>query len=138
FLNYPGGKYRLLPQLLPLFPDKVDRFVDLFAGSAVVSTNYSNTDSYLINDNNIELINLIKYVSQSNIDDFLFKTKQIIEAYGLSDTSSKGYYFYGLNSNEGLSQYNKQGYLKLRTDFNSGLSEFSRENQLYVLTVYAF
>lgn len=31
-LNYTGGKYKLLPQLLELFPKQVKTFVDLFAG----------------------------------------------------------------------------------------------------------
>lgn len=30
--NYTGGKYKLLPQLLELFPKQVNTFVDLFAG----------------------------------------------------------------------------------------------------------
>lgn len=31
-LNYIGGKYRLLKQILPLFPANIDTFVDLFSG----------------------------------------------------------------------------------------------------------
>ena len=31
-LNYTGGKYKLLPQILPLFPKDIDVFVDLFCG----------------------------------------------------------------------------------------------------------
>lgn len=31
-LNYVGGKYRLLSQIMPYFPDKIDTFVDLFSG----------------------------------------------------------------------------------------------------------
>lgn len=34
-LNYTGGKYKLLPQLLELFPKQVNTFVDLFAGGGV-------------------------------------------------------------------------------------------------------
>ena len=30
---YMGNKYRLLPQLLPLFPSNIDTFYDLFGGS---------------------------------------------------------------------------------------------------------
>lgn len=30
--NYIGAKYRLLPQLLPLFPPNITTFVDLFGG----------------------------------------------------------------------------------------------------------
>lgn len=38
-LNYTGGKYKLLPQLLELFPKQVNTFVDLFAGGGNVSVN---------------------------------------------------------------------------------------------------
>lgn len=38
-LNYIGGKYRLLPQILPLFPKQINTFVDLFAGGLDVSIN---------------------------------------------------------------------------------------------------
>ena len=29
-MNYVGGKYKLLPQILPLFPENIDTFVDMF------------------------------------------------------------------------------------------------------------
>jgi len=29
-LNFTGGKYKLLPQILPLFPEKINTFVDIF------------------------------------------------------------------------------------------------------------
>ena len=31
-LNYTGGKFKLLPQILPLFPNDINRFIDLFGG----------------------------------------------------------------------------------------------------------
>lgn len=30
--NYIGAKYKLLPQILPLFPDKIPILFDLFGG----------------------------------------------------------------------------------------------------------
>ena len=38
-LNYTGGKYRLLGQILPAFPREYSRFVDLFAGGFNVGIN---------------------------------------------------------------------------------------------------
>ena len=37
--NYIGAKYKLLSQILPLFPDNITTFVDMFGGSAEVSLN---------------------------------------------------------------------------------------------------
>ena len=36
-LNYTGGKYKLLNQILPLFPQDIDKFIDLFCGGASVA-----------------------------------------------------------------------------------------------------
>ena len=35
-LNYTGGKYNLLTQLFPLFPDEINTFIDLFGGGGVL------------------------------------------------------------------------------------------------------
>lgn len=34
-LNYTGGKFKLLPQILPLMPDDIENFVDLFCGGVM-------------------------------------------------------------------------------------------------------
>lgn len=36
---YMGNKYRLLPQLIPLFPSNINTFYDLFGGSGCMSGN---------------------------------------------------------------------------------------------------
>lgn len=33
-LNYVGGKFKLLPQLMPLFPQNISKFIDIFGGGA--------------------------------------------------------------------------------------------------------
>ena len=40
-LNYTGGKYKLLKQLIPLFPEKINTFIDLFGGGFNVGINVS-------------------------------------------------------------------------------------------------
>ena len=56
-LNYIGGKYKLLPQLLPLFPHNIGTFVDLFCGGANVGINVS-ANTIIFNDNLVYLIDL--------------------------------------------------------------------------------
>lgn len=34
--NYTGAKYKLLQQILPLFPENIDTFVDLFGGEKLI------------------------------------------------------------------------------------------------------
>ena len=49
-LNYIGGKQRILGQILPLFPAKIDCFVDLFTGGCNVGINV-NAEKIICNDN---------------------------------------------------------------------------------------
>ena len=56
-LNYIGGKYKLLPQIIPLFPKKINKFVDLFVGGANVAIN-THAQRIICNDNLIYLISL--------------------------------------------------------------------------------
>ena len=137
-LNYTGGKYKLLPQILPHFPQDVDKFVDLFCGGGNVGINVS-CNKVIFNDNN-ELLrfmfgtfkNLDKQVTFETID-------AIIEKYELSNTEKYGYDFYGCNSAEGLAAYNGPHYMKLRDDFNHHANlEYNYYVTLYVLIVYAF
>ena len=50
-MNYIGGKYKLLPQLLPLFPDKINTFVD-----DLISRLSSTDTSKLITNIDLEVL----------------------------------------------------------------------------------
>lgn len=52
-LNYTGGKFKLLPQILPLFPDNINTFIDLFTGGCNVGV---NVEANKIVCNDIELL----------------------------------------------------------------------------------
>ena len=58
-LNYTGGKYKLLPQLLPLFPKDTDVFVDLFCGGCNVGINVA-ARRVVYNDSNSRLCRLYR------------------------------------------------------------------------------
>jgi site-specific DNA-adenine methylase len=49
-LNYIGGKYKLLEQILPLFPKEIKTFIDLFAGGCNVGLNVK-AEKIICNDN---------------------------------------------------------------------------------------
>lgn len=137
-LNYTGGKYKLLPQILPLFPQKVEKFVDLFCGGCNVGINVE-CNKVLFNDSEVHLIgllNVLKKWQNKKIFDFLFKT---IDKYNLSLSYKYGYEFYGCKSTSGLGKYNKEGYLKLRNDFNNiNIKDDEYYLMLYLLIVYSF
>lgn len=113
-MNYIGGKYKLLPQIFPLFPKKVDTFVDLFCGGANVGANVS-ANIILLNDNLTFLIDLYNCFLKNSLDDTVAYIEKKIADYGLSLT-------------------NQEGYLKLREDYNINRNPLD----LFVLVAYSF
>ena len=135
-LNYTGGKYKLLPQILSFFPEKVHFFIDLFCGGGNVGINVP-ADYTLYNDQEWRLPGLYKFMAELGFEKMTVAVKDIISKYGLSDSKSKSYEFYGCNSSEGLAAYNREGYAKLRRDFNS-MDDENCEYYVYFFTLVAF
>ena len=137
-LNYTGGKYKLLPQILPLFPKEIDCFIDLFCGGCNVGINvesksviYNDIDEHLL-----YLFNTFKNLDKDVIFEQIFK---IIKDYELSLVCEHGYDYYNCESGKGVGKYNKERFLKLRNDFNHNKQEdYYYYIMLYVMIVYAF
>lgn len=140
-LNYTGGKYRLLPQILPNFPEKVGVFVDLFCGGCNVGINIE-ADKVIYNDLNRNLLYLYNTFKNLDKDTTFYWIYHIIKEYNLSLVSKHGYDFYNCNSSKGLGDYNREGFLKLRSDFNNKTLSHNEDYyyyiMLYVMIVYAF
>lgn len=117
-LNYTGGKYRLLKQIIPIFPSNISTFVDLFCGGGNVGINV-NANHIVLNDIDSKLIRLLQAMSMTSSDDFTNQVESMIRCYHLSDTSNNGYAAYNCDSSHGLAKYNKEAYQKLRNDFNA-------------------
>ena len=132
-LNYTGGKYKLLPQILPLFPKKIDTFVDLFAGGCNVAINV-DAARVVANDINRPLMEIYNYFQSRSAEKLLVEIDAIIEEYELSWSSKYGYEKYGSDSSRGLGAYNKEAYMKLRADYNASPSPL----MLYVTLLFAF
>lgn len=137
FLNYTGGKYRILNQLIPLFPTQSDTMVDLFGGSGVVTLNYHRADRYIFNDNNKQLVDLIRFIDNNSTIFIEQSIDKIIRHYDLSNTMAFGYEFYKTSSSKGLAAINKCGYMRLRTDYNNSL-QFSNLGPLYLYALIIF
>lgn len=113
-LNYIGGKFKLLPQILPLFPKEINNFVDMFCGGLNVAANINAKNIYA-NDLNDRMVGVLKLIKETSIDDLLSNIYLIINTYKLSNQ-------------------NKDGFLKLREDYNNEPSPIL----LYVLVCYSF
>ena len=116
-LNYTGGKFKLLPQILPLFPNKIDTFIDLFGGGFNVGINVK-ANQVIYNDIEEHIVELLNYFKNNEGNVIIKQIDSLIDEYGLTRTDKYGYEYYGCNSSEGVSKINKKPYLKLREDYN--------------------
>ena len=114
-MNYIGGKYKLFPQLLPLFPQKISMFYDIFGGGGSVSLNVDSEYVYF-NDIVHYVSDMFDELKGKNGEECVKKIKEVINEYQLSKT-------------------NKEGFEKLREYYNKGNKEWYI---FYTLMCYSF
>lgn len=137
-LNYTGGKFRILGQLLPSFPKDISTCVDLFCGGCNVGVNV-NAKRTLFIDSCPQLIALFSVMKGMEADDFIASVKDMIAKFRLSDSEVHGYAHYGCESSTGLASFNKKPYGRLRDYYANLPDDDSRKSvALYVLIVYGF
>lgn len=114
-LNFTGGKFKLLPQILPLFPNSMDIFIDLFTGGCNVGINI-HANKIICNDIQEEVINFLKICKK-------LSSKEMVEK------------LYVIKRKYKLSKINKEGYLNLRKDYNLGNKKWY---MFYSLVAHSF
>lgn len=115
-LNYVGGKFKLLPQILPLFPKNVDTFYDVFGGGGNVAINV-NANKVVYNDLNLRVVQILEAFKKKSTTSLLYDIDILIDKYNLSKT-------------------NRDGFLALRDHYNK--SDEKSPIELYALICYAF
>ncbi len=113
-LNYTGGKYSILKDILPHFPKNINTFIDLFAGGLNVGINIT-AKRIIANDQISYLIEMYEYFKKTDLEEILDGIDSIISEYSLD-------------------QMNVDGYNKLRNDYNSSQTPL----KLFVLTCFSF
>lgn len=88
-LNYVGGKYKLLPQIIPFMPNNIRHFVDLFGGGFNVGINV-DCEVTIYNDIESHVVELMEYLSNKDID-FLQQIEDLITKYNLSKENAEGF-----------------------------------------------
>jgi len=136
-LNYTGGKFRLLPQILPHFPKDIDIFADLFCGGLNVGLNVS-ARRVMFRDVSPQLLGLYNSFLQMEPAAVLERIDGIIAAYGLSRSAKYGYVHYGTDSSVGLGAVNRAAFLRLRAAYNQRGSDERDPLMLFVLILHAF
>lgn len=113
-LNYIGGKTKILKHILPLFPENIDNFVDLFAGGCNVGINVNAKKVHFV-DNLTYLIEMFKELKENELQITLDYIENRI---------------FDLE----LTQQNTEGYLKLREEYNKDKNPLD----LFVLIAFSF
>lgn len=116
-LNYVGGKYKLLKQILPLFPSDIDKFLDVFGGGFNVGANVK-TNEIIYNDTETHVCKLLKYLYQTETEIALEQIHELINKYNLS-------------------KENAEGFSKLREDYNNNRIK-NEHIAFYTMICYAF
>lgn len=114
-INYIGNKYKLIEQIIGLFPDKISYFVDVFGGSGTVLIN-TDADYYLYNDVNPYVSSIFEGMVNTDYDEIISKIEEVISEYELSMT-------------------NKEGFERLRDAYNNGKNDWIT---LYTLMCHSF
>jgi adenine-specific DNA-methyltransferase len=89
-VNYIGGKYKLLPQLYELFPERVNTFLDLFVGGFNVAVNM-NAERLICNDMNYKVVEMMRTLCYADIGVVLRRIDEKIEEYGLTKENEDGF-----------------------------------------------
>lgn len=114
-LNYVGGKYKLLEQIIPLFPNDINTFVDLFTGGCNVGINVE-AKSVVCNDTEQVVIDLFNSWKELDSSVALSILQNTISKYQLSKT-------------------NEEGFKQIRQDYNGGDKSW---NMFYAMLTNAF
>lgn len=114
-INYVGNKYRLIKQIIPLFPKKISMFVDAFGGSGTVLMN-TEADYYIYNDINPYVSSIVSGLFSTSYDEIIKQIENIISEYDLS-------------------MINKEGFERLRDSYNNGRKDWIT---LYTLMCHSF
>lgn len=137
-LNYTGGKYKILNQIIPIFPKELDLFVDLFSGGSNVGVNV-NAKRIVCVDKQKEIIRVMELFKKYEDGYIIDKLEKIIDKYELSNSLLNGYEMYNCSSDKGLGSYNKSKYTELRNNYNNIKSDSIEKDFLFLtLIIYGF
>lgn len=128
-LNYTGGKFKLLPQILPLFPENIEIFVDLFAGGGNVGINI-DAKKIVLNDITFEVIDLLEKMKELDAEYMIKRIKEIQDSFNVTKNNKKGY----LNLREFYNNGNKSWdyfYSLVSSSFSNQI-RFNEERQFNI------
>lgn len=139
-LFYVGDKYRLMKQILDLFPKEINNFYEPFVGGGTVFLN-TKAEKYFLNDIEENLVNIhnLLVANAKTPGKFFDDVETIIHEYKLSHSCKKDVVPDSLKKKFKKTYYakfNKKSYEKLRESVNN--NEKNEPLVLYILLIYGF
>ncbi len=139
-LFYVGDKYRLMKQLVDLFPRQINNFYEPFVGGGTVFLNVE-AKKYFLNDIDKHLVNIHKFLisNAKEPENFFEDVEKVIRKYKLSHSYKDDIvpdYLKKEFKKTYYARFNKEGYEKLRVHVNK-----NKKNDpliLYILLIYGF
>lgn len=116
-MNYPGNKYKLLNQLIPLFPSKINNFIDLFCGGLDISCNTTAKIKYA-NDIDSYIINIYQAFQKITFEELLNFINMRIDEFKLT-------------------RYNYEGFIQYKNLYNKN-EKYHTPLDLFVLSRFSF
>ena len=125
-----GNKKKLINKgLINLFPKDINTFIDIFAGSGVVSMN-TTANKYMVNDMDKNLFRLYSLFKSNSSEDIINHVEQRINEYGLARERTKRNEF---KDKDKIEQY-KLAYSNFRSYYNQTQNDLD----FYTLMFYSF
>ena len=127
---YMGNKKKLIKKgLIELFPKNINKFIEPFGGSAIVSMN-TQANIYFISDIDNNLVDLYKLFKYNEADTIINHINSRIDEYGLARERTKRNEF---KDKEKIEKY-KQAYMNFRKHYNENKNVLD----FYTLMFYSF
>ncbi len=118
--NHLGNKARMISTLLDNFPkDNVEYFIEPFAGSGVVGVSYKTPKTFLANDFDFHLTEVLNYLFQNSSETIIQDIENIISQFNLPVETKREY---------------KAEYNNLKQNYN----ENKTVEKLFVLILFGF
>lgn len=117
-MYYSGSKNRILDWLIPLFPEKISSFYDLFCGGLSVSVNVK-AESYTASDVSPFVIDLYSAMKTLGYTEFMNRVNSYIKEYHIDDCTD-------------------ESFMKLRDVYNSQPNKHELPEMLFVLVCHAY
>lgn len=137
---YVGDKYKLLPQIAPLFPKEFKRIIEPFVGGGSVFLN-ADAQEVLANDldSNVIGIHRLLLSQAEKMDQFILQFANLARSYGLTCSFDGDVVSADVRSEFPKTYFahlNRLGFNTLKEKYNS--SKERNELELYALMIYGF